>query len=68
MKGYFVVSSNPDEQFDINCSLHPEYAKETVPIDQETLYVEVESTNNVIKSLHNTEDEVKLSILINYFL
>lgn len=59
MKGYFVVSSNPDEQFDINCSLHPEYAKETVPIDQETLYVEVESTNNVIKSLHNTEDEVK---------
>lgn len=49
MKGYFVVPSNPDEQFDINCSLHPEYTKETVPIDQETLYVEVESTNNVIK-------------------
>lgn len=60
MKGYFVVSSNKNEQFDINCSLHPEYAKETVPTEQEVLYVEVESTNNVIKSLHNTKDEVKI--------
>ena len=60
MKGYFVVSSNPNEQFDINCSLHPEYAKETIPTEQETLYVKVESTNNVIKSLHNTKDEVKI--------
>lgn len=59
MKGYFVVCSNQNEQFDINCSLHPEYAKETVPIEQETLYVDVESTNNVIKSLNNTKDEVK---------
>lgn len=60
MKGYFLVSSNSNEKFDINCSLHPEYAKDEIPIEQEQLYVEVESANNVIKSLHNTRDEVKL--------
>ncbi|MGB4658678.1 MAG: hypothetical protein WBI07_05840 [Mobilitalea sp.] len=59
MQGYFVVVSNKNEKFDIKCELHPEYAKTNIPPDQEMLYVEIESTNNVIKSLHNTKEEVK---------
>lgn len=59
MQGCFVVYENKEEQFDIKCELHPEYAKETIPAEQETLYNEVESANNVIKSLHNTKDDIK---------
>lgn len=59
MQGCFVVAQNKDEKFDIKCELHPEYAKETIPIVQESLYVEIENTNNVIKSLHNTKEDVK---------
>lgn len=59
MQGYFVVSENKDEPFDIKCELHPDYAKESIPTEQETLYTEIESTNNIIKSLHNTKDEIK---------
>lgn len=59
MQGYFIVFPNKDEQFDIRCELHPEYAKETIPSDQEALYCEIESANNVIKSLSNTKDELK---------
>ena len=59
MQGYFVVDENKDESFDIKCELHPEHAKDIIPPDQEALYLEVESTNNVIKSLHNTKDEIK---------
>lgn len=59
MQGYFVVSENKDELFDIKCELHPEHAKESIPTEQETLYTEIESTNNIIKSLHNTKDEIK---------
>lgn len=59
MKGFFLVRSNPEEKFDIKCELHSEFAKEDIPEKQQELYVEVESTNNVIKSLHNTKDETK---------
>lgn len=59
MQGYFVVSENKDEHFDIKCELHPKYAKDDIPQEQEVLYIEIESTNNVVKSLHNTNDEVK---------
>jgi len=59
MQGCFVVYENKEEQFDIKCELHPQYAKENIPTEQETLYNEVESANNVIKSLHNTKDDIK---------
>lgn len=59
MVGFFVVHANDSEKFDIKCQLHPDNAKRTIPSEQEMLYIEVESTNNVIKSLHNTKDEIK---------
>lgn len=59
MQGFFVVSSNEKEAFDIKCELHPQYAKESIPKEQEILYAEIESTNNIIKSLHNTKEETK---------
>lgn len=60
MKGYFLVSSNTEnEKFDIKCEIHPDYAKEVIPKEQQGLYVEVESANNIIKSLINTKDDVK---------
>lgn len=59
MEGFFNVYKNPNEDFDIKCDLHPERAKEVVPPEQKKLYVEVESTNNVIKSLKNTQVEIK---------
>jgi hypothetical protein len=59
MKGYFVVDVNDNEPLDIKFELHPEYAKEKIPQNQEDLYNEIENTNNVIKSLHYTKEEVK---------
>ena len=60
MKGYFIVQSNTvDENFDIKFSIHPELAKNEVPEEQQHLYVEVEKTNNIIKSLNKTDDEIK---------
>ncbi|MBS5317425.1 MAG: hypothetical protein KHY44_13695 [Clostridiales bacterium] len=61
MQGYFVVySTEENERFDIKCELHPDFAKEEVPNDQQELYLEVEDANNVLKSLHNTKDEIKV--------
>lgn len=59
MEGYFIVSENPNEKFDIKCELHPERAKEEVPEKQKALYCEMERANNIIKSLHNTKDGTK---------
>ena len=59
MEGFFIVDKNPDEAFDIKCELHPEKAKEAVPTEQAKLYNEIENTNNVIKSLKNTQNETK---------
>lgn len=60
MKGFFLVlSNNQNEKFDIRCELHQNIAKDEVPKEQEDLYVEVEKTNNVIKSLINTKDDIK---------
>lgn len=59
MQGCFVIAENKDEPFDIKCELHPDYAKKDIPQKQELLYIEIESTNNIIKSLHNTKDEIK---------
>lgn len=57
MEGYFIVHEN--EKFDIVCSPHPTKAENEVPPEQQELYVQMESTNNVIKSLHNTDDKTK---------
>lgn len=59
MSGFFIVSTNPDEEFDIKCELHPQLAKSPIPKKQGDLYLEMESTNNIIKSLHKTQIEVK---------
>lgn len=60
MAGFFIISSNQtDESFDIKCELNSDFASETVPEKQQELYVEIESTNNIIKSLHKTKNDVK---------
>jgi len=59
MKGYFTVQKNQKEKFDIECSLNCKYAKNEVPEKQQELYLEMENVNNVIKTLHHTEDVVK---------
>lgn len=59
MQGYFVIAENKNEPFDIKCELHPDYAKKDIPQKQEMLYIKIESTNNIIKSLYNTKDETK---------
>lgn len=60
MLGYYIVSSNSaNEKYDIRCELHPERAKDEVPDEQQKLYIEVENTNNIIKSLINSEDIIK---------
>lgn len=60
MKGYYTVEPNTqDEQFDIKCSIHPDLAKEKIPEEQQGLYIEMEKTNNIIKSLNKTDNDVK---------
>lgn len=59
MEGFFIVDKNPDEAFDIKCELHSKKATEAVPTEQAKLYNEIENTNNVIKSLKNTQNETK---------
>lgn len=59
-KGYFNVHMNKDIDFDIVCALHGENAKSEIPEKQQELYVQIEETNNIIKSLLYTDDETKL--------
>lgn len=59
MKGYFKVSRNSSEEFDIICELDAKSAKEPVSESQKTLYLEVENATSVIKSLQNTSHDVK---------
>lgn len=59
MVGCYLVSENPDEKFDIKFELHTEHAKVGIPEEQQKLYIEAESTNNIIKSLANTKKEIK---------
>lgn len=49
MKGYFTVSKNDQEEFDILCQLRPNVVDD-VPEEQSLLYAEIESTCNVINS------------------
>lgn len=58
MDGYFVVSENIDEPFDIKCELRPNIEGD-VPEIQSKLYCEVESTCNAIKALENTSEDIK---------
>lgn len=58
MKGYFIVSENSNEKFDIKCELRPDIADE-VPEEQSCLYADVEHTCNVIKALNKTTEDVK---------
>ncbi|MEL7659907.1 hypothetical protein [Acetobacterium wieringae] len=60
MQGFFLVHQNDEyEKFDVKCELHPEFSKTEVPKEQQELFIEVENTNNVIKSLQNTTDAIK---------
>lgn len=59
MQGYFVVHSNENEEFDIKCELHPRLAKDSIPEKEQILYVKVERTNSIIKSLRKTSKEIK---------
>lgn len=58
MDGYFVVSENVEEPFDIKCELRPNIEGH-VPEIQSKLYCEVESACNTIKALENTRENVK---------
>lgn len=58
MEGYFVVSENQSEKFDIKCELRPD-VKDEVPEEQSLLYADVEDTCNVIKALNKTTEDVK---------
>ena len=58
MKGYFIVSENSNEKFDIKCELRPDVEDE-VPEEQSRLYADVEHTCNVIKALNKTTEDVK---------
>jgi hypothetical protein len=58
MQGHFLVSENDKEKFDILCEIN-ETLNDDIPNDQNELYVEVESTCNVIKSLAITDEGVK---------
>ena len=58
MEGYFIVSENIEESFDIKCELRPNIEGE-VPEIQSKLYSEVESTCNTIKALENTSEDIK---------
>lgn len=58
MRGYFTVSKNDQEEFDILCQLRPDVVDD-VPEEQSLLYAEIESTCNVIKSLDKTSHETK---------
>lgn len=58
MDGYFIVSENVEEPFDIKCELRPDM-EEDVPEIQSRLYCEVESVCNAIKALENTSEDIK---------
>ena len=58
MKGYFIVSENSNEKFDIKCELRPDVEDE-VPEEHSRLYADVEHTCNVIKALNKTTEDVK---------
>lgn len=60
LEGFFVVHANENEKYDIICEIHPEKGIELVPEIQQKLYIEVESTNNIIKSLNDTNDIIKM--------
>jgi len=60
MRGCFnVYSNNDNEEYDINCQLDATHAKDDIPIQQQDLYVEIESASNIIKSLINTKKDKK---------
>lgn len=59
MEGFFIVHANENEEYDIRCEIHPEKGTELIPEIQQKLYVEVESANNIIKSLNDTNDTIK---------
>lgn len=58
MRGYFTVDKNENDPFDILCELRPD-VDDDVPAEQASLYAEIESTCNVIKSLDKTKDTTK---------
>lgn len=58
MDGYFIVSENMEELFDIKCELRLDVEGD-VPEIQSKLYSEVESTCNTIKALENTSEDIK---------
>ncbi len=58
MDGFFVVSENLNEPFDIKCELRHNIEGD-VPEIQSKLYCEVESTCNTIKALENTSEDIK---------
>ncbi|MFR5632699.1 MAG: hypothetical protein ACLUFH_06890 [Monoglobales bacterium] len=58
MKGYFIVSENQSQKFDIKCELRPDI-EDDVPEEQSLLYANVENTCNVIKALNKTTEDIK---------
>ena len=58
MKGYFCVCENPNEKFDISFQLR-ENVEDDIPEEQQELYINAEKTCNIIKSLENTDEDIK---------
>lgn len=59
MQGYFCVHKNTDEDYDIVCDINESLESTEIPEIQQNLYVEIESTCNIIKSLKDTNKEKK---------
>ena len=58
MDGHFLVLENESEEFDIRFQVHS-VMTDPIPKEQKELYVEAESACNIIKSLVNTDKEIK---------
>lgn len=58
-KGCFSVDINPDNEWDIMCSLLPGVGDDDIPKEQGLLFHNVEETSSYISTLKNTKTEIK---------
>lgn len=58
-KGCFIVSTNPEDQLDIKFSLKPNVKEDDVPEDQKQLFLDIEETASIIRTLTKTNEDKK---------
>ncbi len=59
MQGYFLVQPDEADRYGVLCELHPKFAKDEIPEEQQKLYLEVVRTNSTIKSLKYAKEDLK---------